>query len=216
MQAASITQSRKAVKSGVPSRPDQAALAKRVGERLCEARKMAGFNQLNAAKHLGYANSSKLAKIEGGKDSNQIPIWVLKRAACLYDCSVDYLIGNTETMEVGDARRATMSEMMTHMREDWERMRERDVITQQGMVERIVTVENTVTLFEIEAAEAEKALARLIEINPKWSEIKGGSRVEDAVARTAAAARTARHRLNRHRRESRAAASTPQRDLVFT
>ena len=200
----------------IPSKDEQIALVQAIGLRLREARLAAGFSQLNAAKHLGYANSSKLAKIEGGKDSSQIPIWMIKRAALLYNCSADYLVGNTETMEVDDARRATMSEMMTHMREDWERMRERDVITQQGMVERIVTVENTVTLFEIEAAEAEKALARLIEINPKWSEIKGGSRVEDAVARTAAAARTARHRLNRHRRESRAAASTPQRDLVFT
>ena len=130
MQAASITKSRKVVKSGVPSRQEQAALAKRIGGRLRETRLAAGFSQLNAAKHLGYANSSKLAKIEGGKDSSQIPIWMIKRAALLYNCSADYLVGNTETMEVDDARRATMSEMMTHMREDWERMRERDVITQ--------------------------------------------------------------------------------------
>ncbi len=73
----------------LPSRQEQAVLAKAVGARMREARELAGMSQIYAAKQLGYSNSSKLAKIEGGKDSSQIPMWVIKRSARLYDASID-------------------------------------------------------------------------------------------------------------------------------
>lgn len=209
-----VKQSRTSL-SGVPNRQDQASLARGVGVRMREAREMVGLSQLNAARQLGYANSSKLAKIEGGKDSSQIPLWVIKRASCLYDVSVDYLLGNTETMEAEDARHAALREMMVHMREHWERLRERDVIVQQGLLERFIVIEQLVTLLDCEAAEAAAAMARFVELNPGWLDMRGGSRLVDAVERTSAAARTARTRLNRHRRESKAAGGVPQLDLVF-
>lgn len=201
--------------SGIPNRQDQAVLARSVGKRLREAREMVGLSQLNAAKQLGYANSSKLAKIEGGKDSSQIPLWVIKRASCLYDVAVDYLLGNTETMEVGDTRHAALREMSTHMREHWERLRQRDVMVEQALRERIIAIEETVVLLESEASEASAAMARCAELNPEWQDMRGGSRLFDAVERTAAAARTSRSKLNRYRREAKAAGGAPQLDLVF-
>lgn len=209
-----VKQSRTSL-SGVPSRQDQASLARAVGVRMREAREMVNLSQLSAARQLGYANSSKLAKIEGGKDSSQIPLWVIKRASCLYDVSVDYLLGNTETMERGDVDHAALREMNVHMRESWERMRQRDVMADLALRKRIVAIEDAVALLERDATEASIAMARCVELNPGWADMRGGSRLFDAVERTAATARTARGRLNLYRREAHEAAGAPQLDLVF-
>lgn len=213
-EAKDATQSRTS-QTGIPSRQDQAVLARKVGERMREARLMVGLSQLTAARQLGYANSSKLAKIEGGKDSSQIPLWVIKRCSCLYDVSVDYLLGNTETMEAEDTRHVALREMSTHMREHWERLRQRDVMVEQALRERVVAIEETIVLLEREAGEASVAMSRCAELNPGWQDMRGGSRLFDAIERTAAAARTSRSKLNRYRREARAAGGAPQLDLVF-
>lgn len=76
----------------VPGREQQAAYAKAVGERLRAARLAAGMSQLQAAQRIGYANSTKLSKIESGKHSSQIPMWALKRAAEVYGVSLGRLM----------------------------------------------------------------------------------------------------------------------------
>lgn len=202
--------------SGIPNRQEQAELARAVGERLREAREMVGMSQLNASRHIGYANSTKLSKIESGKHSSQIPIWVLKRAAQVYDVSLDYLMGITETMEQEDTRHSALREMMVHMREDWERIRQRDVLVQAGMLNRIKHVETSILLIEQEAEDAASALSRVAELNPdEWQDIRGGARLAAAVERTAAASRTARKNIKRFRAENAAAGGAPQLDLVF-
>jgi transcriptional regulator with XRE-family HTH domain len=62
-----------------------------LGERMKAARELCGFSQIQAAKLLGYANSSKLAKIEGEIDS--VPLWLIPRAAEVYQVSIDFLFG---------------------------------------------------------------------------------------------------------------------------
>ncbi|MGL5289399.1 MAG: helix-turn-helix domain-containing protein [Aeromonas sp.] len=202
--------------SGLPSRQEQAELAKSVGVRLREAREMAGMSQLSAAKHIGYANSTKLSKIESGKHSSQIPIWVLKRAALVYDVAIDYLLGVSETMEQEDGRHAALREMMTHMREDWERLRQRDVLVQASMLNRIKYVETGVMLIKQETAAASEAMERVIELNPQeWQEVKGGARLAADIERAAAAARTASNNIKRFRAECATAGGAAQLDLVF-
>ena len=202
--------------SGTPNRQEQQELARAVGERLREAREMVGMSQLNAARQIGYANSTKLSKIESGRHSSQIPIWMLKRAAQIYDVSLDYLLGISATMEQEDCRHAALREMMFHMREDWERIRQRDVLVQAGMLNRIKHVESGITLIKQESEDAVAALYRVAELNPDtWQDLRGGARLVSAVERTAAAARTARANVRRFRAENAAAGGAPQLDLVF-
>ena len=47
-----------------------AALSKTIGARLRQARDLCGYSQMKAAELLGYSNSSRLAKIEGGLGIN--------------------------------------------------------------------------------------------------------------------------------------------------
>lgn len=202
--------------SGVPNRQEQSMLARNVGARLKEAREMVGLSQLNAAKHIGYGNSTKLSKIETGKHSSQIPIWVLKRAAQVYDVSLDYLLGVTETMEREDVRHTALREMMVHMRQDWERMRSRDVLVQANMLERLKGIEQSTALIDCEAEKAEQAMLRLVELNPElWEDLKGGHKALNSIQMTAAAARTARRKMQKFRNENRASGGEPQFDLVF-
>ena len=178
---------------------------------------MMGLSQIVAAKQIGYSNSTKLSKIETGKHSSQIPIWVLKRAAQVYDVSLDYLMGITESMEREDTRHSVFREMMVHMREDWERARQRDVMVQSSMLDRIKGVEGSVLHINTEAEAAEVAMLRLIELNPDlWEELKGGHKALSSIQMTAAAARTARRNMLRFRNENRAAGGAAQQNLVFT
>ena len=69
-----------------------AEIARTVGERMRLAREAAGMSQVEAARRLGYANSSKLSKIEKGR-SSEVPLWAIKRAGWLYHVPLDYLLG---------------------------------------------------------------------------------------------------------------------------
>lgn len=78
---------------------EQAALVRTIGARMREARDLCNMSQIVAAEELGYANSSKLAKIEGATDTNSVPMYIVLRAAKLYDVSTDFLFGLTDDWE---------------------------------------------------------------------------------------------------------------------
>jgi transcriptional regulator with XRE-family HTH domain len=74
----------------------QAEIVKTFGERMLQARELCGYSQKKAAKLLGYSNSSKLAKIEAASDTNSVPLWLIPRAAEVYEVSIDFLFGVSE------------------------------------------------------------------------------------------------------------------------
>ena len=204
--------------SSTPTRQEQQVMAKSVGERLKEAREMVGLAQLEAATQIGYANSSKLSKIEKGKHSSQIPMWMLKRAAQVYDVSLDYLLGITETMERNGPDHSIMREMMIHMREEWNISRGRDLLITERLNGRIRQLEDCFAHMESAASDAELALARVVELNPEWQDMRGGSRLADATQATSAAIRNAQHGLKLLQRKGSVVSvsrSQPQIDLVF-
>jgi len=199
----------------LPSRQEQVVLAKAVGARLREARELAGMSQVYAAKQLGYSNSSKLAKIEGGKDSSQIPMWVIKRSARLYDASIDYLLGNTETMERGDVDHAALRELNALILADTERQRVRDAVALCRLRQRVVTVERLVGLMAEQITEADQARAK-VEQSEEWQEVRGGSRWANATEQAVSTARTAVRTLKRlHVEASMARLDTLQFNLIL-
>lgn len=99
----------------VPSGKEQRLLAMAVGERLQIARDQAGLSQKDAAQLIGYANSTKLSKIETGRHSSQIPLWALKRAAQVYDVSLDYVFNLGEGFNAEGVRtQELMQELHAH------------------------------------------------------------------------------------------------------
>jgi transcriptional regulator with XRE-family HTH domain len=62
-----------------------------IRNRLINARRLNGIDQIEAAKLLGYQNSSQLSKIESGHA--KVPKGIVRRAATVYGVSTDYLLG---------------------------------------------------------------------------------------------------------------------------
>lgn len=102
-----------------------AAVSQMIVSRLREARHLCGLSQIEAAARLGFANSSGLCKLEQQGATHAVPLWVLARAARVYEVSVDYLMGLTDDWEA-DAR---LTERATAhwVYEAWAKARERDL-----------------------------------------------------------------------------------------
>lgn len=167
----------------MPLQLEQILLAQAVGTRMRAAREAAGMSLLAAAQQLGYGKSSKLAKIESGKDSTQLPLWLITRCARLYEVSADYLIGNSETMEVDSLRHIALRETMMHMRERRENLLERNVTVQRQTLTRAASAEQIAAEMTAAAMEVRAAMARIAELNPDWQDIRGGPRLVGAIGR---------------------------------
>ena len=88
---------------GSTRKRDQAELVRVFGERMRRARETMNISLTEAAKRLGYANPSKLSKIENASDTVSIPLWIIPRAAEVYKVSIAFLFGETEDFEASPA-----------------------------------------------------------------------------------------------------------------
>lgn len=156
------------------ARAASAPIAAAIGERLRMAREAAGLSQLEAARRLGYANSSKLSKIEGG-GSSEVPMWLIKRAGWLYDVSIDYLFGDSTNMAgsagipdaITDSVVASLIHGTARRRADADALVE--LTKQRRFVRRLVGV---VAPLGDELAEAQAA----VEQEDGWQDVRCGSR----------------------------------------
>lgn len=207
--------------TGTPCRQEQARLARKIGERMREAREMNGYTQLWAARKLGYSNSSKLAKMECGQEGHKsiqsIPLWALRKAAMLYQVSLDYLFGVTETMESDEPRRHAQSEMILLMLEDWERQRWRDMLAIRSVQDEMADLEQMHGVMLDNAMQAQEALQRVRELDQaKWEEVPGGARLERIVEANLKTAKTIERRISRLKSNAKQASGANQMKLDLT
>ena len=98
-------------KPAANTRMEQAAAVKTIGARMRQARELCNLSQSAAAKRLGYSNSSKLSKVEGATDTNSVPLWLILRAAKVYEVSIDFLFGGTSILIVVGVAMDTMQQI---------------------------------------------------------------------------------------------------------
>jgi len=197
-----------------PTMAEMQALVVQTGDRLRQARERAALDQYDAAALLGYSNSSKLSKIESGKHSSQIPLWVLKRAAELYCVSLDWLVGDSEKPDLTTPQARDIMIRMKHL---WLNAKKRDDEVLALVAADVDEIGISLDTVAAEAAEMQEAMERFIELNRKaWQESRGGVRLKDAVDRAELTARRAR---NQDRKRRNAPAPTLEQggqvDLVF-
>jgi transcriptional regulator with XRE-family HTH domain len=155
----------------------------KVRERMISARVMNGLTAVEAAKRLGYANSTQLSQIESGERKVPSDWQFLMRMSAVYSVSVDYLLGVSPHPE----RDPVAAESFAMLRGFEE------LIQQQAM--------SMTTAFirfgkEREAARADlqavcgaaqavtAALARIRELNPTFDEdLRGSAALLSAVER---------------------------------
>lgn len=202
-------------KSAPNTRMEQAAAVRTIGARMRQARELCNLSQSAAAKRLGYSNSSKLSKVEGATDTNSVPLWLILRAAKVYDVSVDFLFGVNDDWETG-ARMTQEREVSSWLWEAMEKARLRDVATLRKLHDKLEVVgESTVTMLDA-TGDAAAALTRFIELNPGFEDMPGGARLMSSVGRANGAAKGAKVKLERFRMECKlAAADSPQLSLAL-
>lgn len=167
----------------VPKANSRAALAKNIGIRLRAARESIGMPQGIAASRLGYSNQSKLAKIEGGTDTNSVPHWMVLRAARLYEVSIDYIYGESDDWELS-ARALQERDMAKWMIEAWEAGRQRDLEVLRKLKLRMDAISETVTGIFSASQDVQDAFRRFIELNSEtFDEMRGGARVLSTIDR---------------------------------
>jgi hypothetical protein len=153
-------------------RKQQAELVRVIGRRLVEARDLCNLSQQVAARRLGYVNSSKLSKVEGATDTNSVPLWLIVRAAKLYDVSVDFLFGLTDDWETGVPRGTTDWLLVV-----WEKARQRDLAALEHLHREIAAVSRHTAELVAGIAGAAEALATLRARAPVFDELPASALV---------------------------------------
>lgn len=149
---------------------EQAAVVKTIGARMREARELCNMSQSAAARRLGYSNPSKLSKVEGATDTNSAPLWLIVRAARLYDVSIDFLFGASDDFETGLQR-----PVQTWLIGEWEKSRLADMKALEKLHRRVSVVCSLLPSVADEASRAVAAIQRFQELNPEFDDLRGGA-----------------------------------------
>ncbi len=165
-----------------------------LAQRLVEARRMCGLSQADAAERLGYANSSGLCKAEDGHGN--IQLWLVIKAAKVYEVSTDWLLGLTDDWEADER---LFERTGSHwLYEAMEKHRERDMqaLTQLQLVVRQVVGQSRDVMLDM--LEIEHRNNAVLAQNTPNVEVEI-SRREKAIRRGADRARKLRNTLIKHR-----------------
>ena len=180
-----------------PETPDlrhvQAELVKTIGARLKASRELCNLSLSEAARRLGYANPSKLSKVENATDTNSVPIRLIRDAARIYEVSTEYLFGLSDEWETGVHRGVTPFLMA-----EWERIRNRDFRVLVELDRHIKAASAVIPAMRRDAQAVIDATNRISELNgADFEELRGGSVLTAAADRLR---KTARDALEAERR----------------
>lgn len=186
-------------------------MVRTIGERMRQARELCNLSQSAAAKRLGYANPSKLSKVESSTDTNSVPLWLIRKAAEVYEVSVDFLFGFTDDWEVG-ARMTQEREVSAWLADAWSTGRERDLLALKQLNDRLSVLRESIAVGIAMMREADTALDRFSELNPAFEEdMRGSNRLVNAVKNARAAAEQSNAKLAKLKLDCKEAnADTPQ------
>lgn len=177
-------------------RHEQIAMIRLIGKRLREAREMAGFSQLDAAIHLGYKNSSKLAKVENASDTFSVPVALVIKAAGLYEVSADYLLGISEDWDVAPDERH-QRQIGRWLFNTWESARERDLAAMAELSKKVSFVASSISALVEKSESVQHAFDRLRDLNAGFDELIAGAKLASSVDVLVDAGRQARLQLLR-------------------
>ena len=178
--------------SAAPCIRQLAQVNRLVGERVREARRLAGLSQVAMAERLGFT-AGDLAAIERGQGSFES--WHLRRIATACKVTTDFLLGHSEESEVGelcDVVRELLIQTADHLGE----VRAKDVLESARIQYALSAVKSLSDLQISVIQELEDAIQRVVALNPRdWGKIRGGLRLATAVEENAVKARQIHYRL---------------------
>jgi transcriptional regulator with XRE-family HTH domain len=184
-------------------RKAKAELARVIGARLREARRLCNMRPGEAARRLGYATSSMLSKIEHANvtDSMSVPLSILLAASKLYDVSLDWLFGEADDWE-RDVRSRNVNATALWPLEANQKHIARELAEIRRIAEKLHALETVVAELSGEAETLLTAFLVFWDRNPALDDMPGGAPVVAALERTDSAARRAKAALNKLKKET--------------
>jgi len=167
-----------------------------LGKRLRQSREMCNITLTKAAQLLGYRNPSKLSKVERAYDTHSVPLWLIERAAKLYDVSIDFLFGRSDDFETS-SRMYVERETAQWVFQAWETARKRDMQIVHGLINRIEHIGQATLQLYSAGGQLQTAMQRFVELNPEFENMRGGARMLAAVNTIHDQTHTARNQLSR-------------------
>ncbi|WP_374240574.1 helix-turn-helix transcriptional regulator [Zoogloea sp.] len=164
-------------------RHQQAELVKTIGARLKESRELCNMSLSESARQLGYANPSKLSKVENATDTRSVPFWLIPAAAKLYDVSTEYLYSLSDDWQTGCWRGIT-----PYMQKTWDQQRARDFKALATVNQRVTAALEVLPALAEAADYTLGAIKVLEEKNRNFNDMPGGARLQAAARRLQAAA----------------------------
>lgn len=196
-------------------RHQNAQLVRTIGDRMRQARELCNMSQTEAAKLLGYQNSSKLSKIEKATNSKSIPLSVIMKASKIYEVSVDFLFGTSDDWDTG-VRMTRERQTSAWLMDEWEKQRQRDMVAIRQLNDRIGTIDGAVETCISQALELSEAVNWFVSKNRRtFPNMPGGARVLSATEKLVSAAKESRANMRRYKMECRLARqpAANQKDL---
>lgn len=189
-------------------RAEQAAAVRTFGARMKQARELCNMSQLTAAERLGYANSSKLSKVEIATDGNSVPTWLIVRASRVYEVSTDYLLGQTDEWEIG-MRIPIEGEASEWLFKAFRKTSQREMLVLLELHKKMVVIESGLTKMHGAIGEVNAALERFRELHPNFeTDMRGSARLVGAIERAIASANDAQMCMRKFKMECTLAASS--------
>jgi transcriptional regulator with XRE-family HTH domain len=188
---------------GREEKADRAILVRTIGERLRAARKdLHNMSLETAARRLGYANSTKLSKIENASDTLSVPVLTILKAARLYQVPTDYIFGLTDDWDwrPGESTEAAgVNHVVMEMMENGLR---RQMAILQQLEGRLSSYHTACEAISAASAELNIAYQRLIDINPGFEdETRGSASLKFRIDAVSGAAKLADSAVRRFRTE---------------
>lgn len=178
-------------------RHERAALVKTIGARMREARELNNLSQQVAARRLGFARASDLARVESAADIDSIPAWLIRRAADCYNVTVDYLFGFVQDWDIG-GRAAQEREVSGWLFREMDQARRQYLEEMARLDRRIAALGQMIPALLTDVEEVTHALGRVRALNQAFDEdMRGSARLADAVEKLGATAADANAALRR-------------------
>jgi transcriptional regulator with XRE-family HTH domain len=179
-----------------PTDKEEVALIAIIGERLKWARRDLCKFTIKTAAQLLEIEPKYLNELEQGFNNTTVPLKILKKAAEIYQVSVDYLFGLNEDWEIAPdvrAARDVSTFLLEHRMEMFSQAAAKH-LKQQRHMDKLGGLVNSLRL---ELAEVHEAFDRFKEINPEFEDARGGATLQHRMHRANEAAISAQMALIR-------------------
>lgn len=189
---------------------------KAIGERMREARDLAAYSQIKAAKKMGYRNSSRLNKIECGTDVSSISVDTIIKAANIYNVSTDFLLGLSDDWE-RDAKIAQEIDISKYLVHLFTSLHMCDINAIRQLNNRMSVLSHSVQVYDEHVKECCIAIKRFSELNPTFeTEMRGGSRLLNAIHNAEHAVYNAKALMRRFKSDCKMAGGNTMQLGVFS